>query len=299
VAGFYRGAGEFLRLVVPFVREGVALSEPVLVVVAGEDARLAGAALGGVGGVVVFGDAGVVGGNPARVTLALTSFAARYGGRRVRFVAEPLWPGRSGAEVAEVLKHEALVNVVLAEVPARVLCLFDVSWVGAGVLAGVRGAHPGVVAGGGGVVACGDYAGPGVVAEAALGGPPLWARSLAYGHVTGLGGVRALVGGCARECGLPAGRCEDLVLAVGELTANTLAHAGGGGVVHVWVAGGQVLCQVHDGGRVGDRLAGRRCAPPASRGHGLRVVNEVCDLVEMRTGPGGTTVRVRMTLPGQ
>jgi hypothetical protein len=31
-------------------------------------------------------------------------------------------------------------------------------------------------------------------------------------------------------------------------------------------------------------------------GHGLRVVNQVCDLVELRTGPWGTAIRMRMDL---
>ena len=44
-------------------------------------------------------------------------------------------------------------------------------------------------------------------------------------------------------------------------------------------------------------LAGRRRPiPDAGRGHGLWVVNQLCDLVELRTGSTGTTVRLHMRL---
>ena len=38
--------------------------------------------------------------------------------------------------------------------------------------------------------------------------------------------------------------------------------------------------------------------PPDSAGQGLWVVNHVSDLVEMRSGPAGTTTRLHFRLPG-
>jgi hypothetical protein len=60
-----------------------------------------------------------------------------------------------------------------------------------------------------------------------------------------------------------------------------------------------LLCQIDGGGRIEDPLAGRR-APPADAHHGwgLLLANSLCDLVEIRSGPGGTTVRLHMALPG-
>jgi len=87
------------------------------------------------------------------------------------------------------------------------------------------------------------------------------------------------------------------VLAVSELAANTWRHTDAGGTVHIWAADGEVLCQVHDSGHVGDPLAGRRRPiPDAGRGQGLWVVNQLCDLVELRTGSTGTTIRLHIRL---
>jgi hypothetical protein len=43
-------------------------------------------------------------------------------------------------------------------------------------------------------------------------------------------------------------------------------------------------------------LMSRRPAPDASHGHGLWVVHQLCDLVELRTGASGTTIRLHMRL---
>jgi anti-sigma regulatory factor (Ser/Thr protein kinase) len=244
----------------------------------------------------VFRDRDDLGRNPARITLALSAFAARYRGERICCVIEPIWRGRTDAEVAEVMKHEALVNLAIAEVPAQLLCLYDAARLGPALMAEVRQAHPALLVQGTAKPSP-DYREAGLAApEAELAAPPSWARSVTY--TAELRTVRALVGSYAESSGLPPERCADLVLAVGEITANTLGHTKAGGRVDVWIAQGEILCQIHDEGWITDPLAGRRSPPPRSRGHGLQVVNEVCDLVEMRTGPAGTTFRVRMRLPG-
>jgi anti-sigma regulatory factor (Ser/Thr protein kinase) len=94
--------------------------------------------------------------------------------------------------------------------------------------------------------------------------------------------------------GLGAERTVDLVLAANELAANTISHTSGGGVIHVWHTAGEILCQVHDTGRITDPMAGRVRRGPDGRGHGLWLINQVCDLVELRSGDAGTTVRLHM-----
>jgi anti-sigma regulatory factor (Ser/Thr protein kinase) len=87
------------------------------------------------------------------------------------------------------------------------------------------------------------------------------------------------------------------VIAVSELAANTWRHTDAGGTLHIWAADGEVLCQVHDSGHISDPLAGRRRPiPEAGRGHGLWVVNQLCDLAELRTGSTGTTIRLHIRL---
>ena len=112
--------------------------------------------------------------------------------------------------------------------------------------------------------------------------------------------MRAFAATQARRAGLPADRARDLVIAVSELAANTWRHTDAGGTLHIWAADGEVLCQVHDSGHISDPLAGRRRPiPEAGRGNGLWVVNQLCDLVELRTGSTGTTFRLHIRLrPG-
>jgi anti-sigma regulatory factor (Ser/Thr protein kinase) len=112
--------------------------------------------------------------------------------------------------------------------------------------------------------------------------------------------VRRFAASHARLAGLSPDRTTDLVIAVAELAANTLVHTGGPGTLTVWVADSELICQIQDGGQIADPRAGthRPDATDPSRGRGLWVVHQVCDQVETRTGPGGTTIRLHMRLDG-
>src|SRR5262249_56126582 len=77
-----------------------------------------------------------------------------------------------------------------------------------------------------------------------------------------------------------------------ESGGNTIDHTGGSGVLRVWHTPEEVVCQVHDQGEITDPLAGRVRNGPDNRGHGLWLVNQVCDLVELRTRRAGPTGRV-------
>jgi hypothetical protein len=54
---------------------------------------------------------------------------------------------------------------------------------------------------------------------------------------------------------------------------------------------------VRDRGRIDDPLVGRiRPGPEQHRGRGLWLVNQLCDLVQLRTSGNGTIVRMHMWL---
>ena len=109
--------------------------------------------------------------------------------------------------------------------------------------------------------------------------------------------VRALVLEQARQAGLAEDRINDLVLAVSEVAANTLRHTGSSGTLAIWHDADEVVCEVHDEGVITDPLAGQRKPPAnASGGHGLWIVYQVCDLVELTSDSTGTTVRMHMAL---
>ena len=68
-------------------------------------------------------------------------------------------------------------------------------------------------------------------------------------------------------------------------------------MIRIWRGDDELVCQIEDSGYIVDPLAGRRQRPPdLPGGHGLWLVNLVCDLVERRTSPAGTTTRLHMRI---
>jgi anti-sigma regulatory factor (Ser/Thr protein kinase) len=292
----YRDTGEYLEHVLAFIGDGLACSEPVFVALPGHLGSQVRAAAGAAGWRLAVADMDELGRNPARITLALGTFAGGHAGQRIRIVTEPLWPGRTDAETAEVMKHEALVQLAVGA-PGAILCPYDASRLSPALIDGACRAHPEILEDGHRRPSGSYREGAGALPGAELPAPPATAEFIAYR--SRLHPVRALVGRYAARAGLPAERCADLILAVGEITANTLAHTAGGGTAHIWTSGREVICQVHDGGWITDPMAGRKRPPPDSDGHGLWVVNHLCDLVETRSGPAGTTTRLHFRLPGR
>ena len=72
------------------------------------------------------------------------------------------------------------------------------------------------------------------------------------------------------------------------------------GEVRVWTRPEEIVCEISDtGGGMKDRLAGYdELSEPALGGWGLLLARKLCDGVEVRSGPRGTTIRLTMRLPG-
>jgi anti-sigma regulatory factor (Ser/Thr protein kinase) len=114
---------------------------------------------------------------------------------------------------------------------------------------------------------------------------------------TDLSKVRALVMQQSRAAGLTEERANDLVLAVSEVAANTLRHTDSFGTLAIWYDQDEIICELHDEGVITDPEAGqRRPAADATGGHGLWLVRQVCDLVELRSDQTGTTIRMHMRI---
>jgi anti-sigma regulatory factor (Ser/Thr protein kinase) len=87
------------------------------------------------------------------------------------------------------------------------------------------------------------------------------------------------------------------VLAVDELATNTLHYARGGGVLRIWREDATLLVEVAAAGHIADPLAGRDCPPPTELGgRGLYLVNQLCDLVQLRSSSEGSVIRIHMQL---
>src|SRR5215471_3779530 len=293
-AFFYRSPPEYVAAIVAFVQAGLAAGEPVLVAVPGTKASVICDQLPAGPGEVVFTDMAELGRNPARITPEVRAFADKHPGQRVRFVGEPIWPGRSAAEICEAARHEALINLAFAQAPMTIVCPYDASGLAGSVLADARRTHQEPAASGATGPTWRDNLPPGC--DRPLHPVPAEAEVVPYD--TDLGPARRLVADHARRAGLGEERTVDLVLAVNEIAANTIRHTTGRGVLSIWPTPEEIVCQVHDQGEITDPLAGRVRHGPDDGGHGLWLVNQVCDLVELRTGPAGTTVRMHMRRAG-
>jgi anti-sigma regulatory factor (Ser/Thr protein kinase) len=143
------------------------------------------------------------------------------------------------------------------------------------------------------------YADPAAVAmlfDSPLSPGPTDADVMVVGLATGTRSARRFVHDFGESAGMSAQRLADLRLAAQELVVNTLVHSGGQGLLSIWTAEGQVVCQVQDGGRITDPLVGRRPPAPPEIGHGLYIVHQVCDLVRVHRRSSGTTVRIYLDL---
>jgi anti-sigma regulatory factor (Ser/Thr protein kinase) len=122
---------------------------------------------------------------------------------------------------------------------------------------------------------------------------------MSYAYTTDLAAIRAIVHRYAIQAGLTEARAIDLVLAVSEVAANTVKHAQSPGSLKIWYDSREIVCQIHDEGVITDPLAGhRQPSLDAQGGHGLWIVNQVCDQVELLSDQTGTTIRLHMNLPG-
>ena len=288
---------EFVAGALGFVNAGLDGDEPVLVSAPEPGISFLRDRMNGQAHRVNWADTAREGANPARIMPVLRAFADAHAGRPVRFLQELAWAARSSAEQREAIRHEALINLAFAAAPVRVLCSYDSAQLDPAIIRSARSTHPVLVTDG--------TAAPSPAYDADRVFPDEWNQPLRRppdGAATltfraDLASVRAYAASQATSLGLPPDRVLDLVLAVGEIASNTFLHTDAGGTLAIWTAGNELVCQVQDSGHITDPLAGRRRpAADAGGGHGLWLVHQVCDLVELRSGPGETVIRLHMRL---
>jgi anti-sigma regulatory factor (Ser/Thr protein kinase) len=297
---FYAGDEEFIARSLSLIRDSVAAGEPILVAVSKARIEALQAALDGQTQGVHFADMARLGQNPARIIPAWREFVAARGASRrpLRGIGEPIWPGRSDAELVECHQHETLLNLAFADAPAFwLICPYDTEALDAEVVAEAHRTHPFIVQGDA-IERSDAYLRPGQGPgpfDGALPSPAGRFEEVAFG-VEDVRELRGFVSEHARSAGLDADRTKDFVLAVSELATNSVVHGGGGGVVRFWREPDAVLCEVRDPGRFDEPLLGRRQPTTRHRdGRGLWLVNQLCDLVQMRSSPAGSVVRLHMS----
>jgi anti-sigma regulatory factor (Ser/Thr protein kinase) len=296
-AFFHAGENEFVDGAGAFLSGAVEAGEPALVVVSAHKIDLLRRELRSDRGQVVFADMEAVGTNPARIIPAWRDFVGRHAGRRLRGIGEPIWAQRSSAELVECQRHESLLNIAFAGHGGfTLLCPYDTDELDRNVVAEARRSHP-FIRRHGAPAPSHDYVGTDAFREpmtTPLPAPPPSCVERRF-QVESLGGLRALVLGEAMRAGLSEGRAGDAVVAVNEVASNSLCHASGVGVLRVWQDEDTLICEVTDDGHLDDPLVGRE-EPDFTTpgGRGLWMVHQLCELVQMRSGALGTTVRMHI-----
>lgn len=237
-----------------------------------------------------------LGANPGRIIPAWRDLADRALRHAAPFlgIGEPVWAERTEDELEECHRHEALINVAFADDPAwRLVCPYDVDGLAPAVVEDARATHPVTFDHRHGrTEAPVDPHGVLARLERPLSPVPADAATMTIEEAR-LADIRELARGYAAAAGLKPERAGDLLLAVTEMAANSIRHGGGGGTLDIWQRERRVLCQARDAGYIRDPMAGRR-RPALQRtsGRGLWIIQQVCDLVQLRSSPRGTTVRI-------
>jgi anti-sigma regulatory factor (Ser/Thr protein kinase) len=294
----YAGDDEFLCATTRFIRDGVDAGEPTLVVVARAKVERLRDELGDTAGSVMFADMAGVGANPGRIIPAWRDFVDAHSasGRRLRGIGEPVWAERDPATLLECQRHEMLLNLAFDQAPSWwLLCPYDTSSLAAAVIAEAERSHPFVSDG---RLSRGSSSYSGFGSGATLGAP----LDEPAGHVgelsftwQSLAELRTMVSAAAARAGLLSARVADMVLAANEVATNSLHHGGGSGLLRLWPHDAGLVCEISDAGHIASPLVDRRrpdVTPGDSRG--LWLVNQLCDLVQLRSSPAGTTIRLHM-----
>lgn len=137
--------GQFQMRMGPFLAEGVRRSEATLAVTTSANIELLREHLGEDAESVEFLDASGFFSTPIAVLEAYRSLfgtALQRGADWVRVVAEPVWSGRSDAEVRLWTRLESLLNVVFAGWPVTFVCPYDERVVATEILGCAHRTHP-------------------------------------------------------------------------------------------------------------------------------------------------------------
>ena len=296
-AGFYGSETEFRALIVPFVEEGIAAGEPVIVGYDGRKNALVRSWLTDPSAVTFLADNSVYA-TPARAIAAyrrLFELHAAEGAGQIRVTGVPPHPGNGGSFEGWD-RYEAAVNTVWDDLPVWGLCLYDTAAAPAVVLDAAERTHPRIVSPSGAHRVNGRF--QEVADFEAL--PPVLDPLEQTTPMIELAGSSAAQ---ARQALTRIGRgrvadtiLDDLLLGVSEAVSNALIHGRAPATVRIWATPGRIVISVHDQGRgPADPLAG--LVPAASNaatlGLGLWLIHQLDIDVALKHADDGFTVRLR------
>lgn len=299
---FYDDECEFVATVLPFIREGVADGEIVMVNTGSNSVTPLLRAMFADEEQVVIGDrpmyntpAAALEGYRRTMERGLADGARGY--RAVGFIDFDT----SHLPWQEWLRYEAAVNHVFRDFPFRTICPYDVTKVPDEITDAIRHAHTGLY-GADGWRRNEEYVEPAdLLTREDLVTPPHPVQAAAPRMVLepeeDLMALRMEVYAATMFTELPAWKVDDFVKAVSEVVANAQRHGERPVRLHLWAADTAVVCTVTDAGRgVDDPLRGYARPKDPSEGLGLWAARQLVDVLDYAAGPDGFTVRVASLL---
>ena len=296
----YDSPGQLVDVAAPFVLDGLAAGDAAVIATGPGTADLLREAVGGHPRLHVLERGDVY---RARTPAAITTFRrfaelrASEGARRVRVVGEVDF-GTTERHWLEWQRYEAVINDALAGWPLWGLCVFDAQRLSEPLLATARHTHSRLA------TAHGTEDNPHFVEPADyLRALPVPAEPLEdtvprlhASHVADFASLRRALAG--ELAGVPADPdvVQDFLLAVDEMTSNALRHGGRPIDLRLWIGTDRIVCTIGDHGTGwDDPFAGYGPAhgEDLSRGGmGLWLARQLCDHVDISTGPDGALVRL-------
>jgi anti-sigma regulatory factor (Ser/Thr protein kinase) len=296
----YEDRDQLLEGVHPFAEAAQSRGDALLVAMPSSSLEIVREVVDAESRLVSFMDLDDLGRNPARLVSAWRDFAETdaKSATGMSCVGESLWFGRGAEEIDECERHEQALNLAFGEgPPLSMLCPYDRGRLAEDVIERVGRSHAELSAHGRPTRRSESFAEP--RAEDTLGGALSRVgdevERIEFTDNGGLSSLRSRLRHRAQQAGLDGTKQEDLVLAGDELAANSIRHGGGAGTMRIWRDGDQIHCEVRDRGQITDPMVGRvRPAPDQIGGRGLWLANQLCDLVQIRSGPAGSIVRLSM-----
>ena len=141
----YRSHEEFVAATGPFVAEGIARAECLLVVTTKALIARLRDELGGDARQVKFADASRWYRSPIGALVAYRRFVEEKfeaGAPWIRIVGEPRWAGLTPGEVEAWTRYESMLNLSFASSPVTIMCPYDARGTAGRVIAGAQSTHP-------------------------------------------------------------------------------------------------------------------------------------------------------------
>ncbi|MGH9006747.1 MAG: anti-sigma factor RsbA family regulatory protein [Acidimicrobiales bacterium] len=298
-AGFYASDAEFRTMIMPFVEEGLAAGEPVVLSFDQRKVDLLRGWLGNPVAVTLQAADGSDGmyANPARAIESARMLFERHvaaGAEQIRIAGEAPHAG-NGGRFDGWDRYESAVNAVWGTFPVRSICLYDATTVPATVRDVVGRTHPWLLSPDGEHHPNARYEDPSRFVPLPTVVDPL-ETTLPLIELDGPAPARArrAVERAARGR-VGDDQTEDLRLAVSEAVGNAHRHGVPPTTVRIWAADDRVVVRVHDGGQgPTDPFAG---LVPASTTHGaglgLWIAHQLALDVALIQAPDGFTMRLR------